>query len=129
MIAQHTDWNTIPIERVADGIERQMIWGERLMVCRLRFAPGTITAVHTHVHEQITLVEQGRVEFTIGPDPHRFGRRCAVLPITAQSWGDDAGRRSGADRYLLAATRGLPEIKKRGPALLTPFFMLRGRSS
>ncbi len=65
MIYQHTDWLTVPIEHVADGIERQMIWGERLMVCRLRFAPGTVTAVHTHVHEQITLVEQGRVEFTI----------------------------------------------------------------
>jgi quercetin dioxygenase-like cupin family protein len=65
MIFQHTDWTTIPTEHVAEGIERQMIWGERLMVCRLRFAPGTVTAVHTHVHEQITLVERGRVEFTI----------------------------------------------------------------
>jgi quercetin dioxygenase-like cupin family protein len=62
---QHHDWTTIPIERVADGIERQMIWGDRLMVCRIRFAPGTVTAVHSHVHEQITLVERGRVEFTI----------------------------------------------------------------
>ena len=25
-----------------------MICGEQLMVCRLRFAPGTVTAVHTH---------------------------------------------------------------------------------
>ena len=59
------DWTSIPVEHIADGIERQMIWGERLMVCRLRFAPRVITAVHSHPHEQMTLVISGRVLFTI----------------------------------------------------------------
>ena len=59
------DWATIPVERIADGIERQMIWGERVMVCRLRFAPRVVTSVHSHPHQQITLVESGRVLFTI----------------------------------------------------------------
>ena len=59
------DWASIPVERIADGIERQMIWGERLMVCRLRLAPRVVTATHSHPHEQITLVEKGRVLFTI----------------------------------------------------------------
>lgn len=62
---QHRDWSTIPTERIGDGIERQMIWGERLMVCRLRLAPHVVTAVHSHLHEQITLVERGRVAFFI----------------------------------------------------------------
>jgi quercetin dioxygenase-like cupin family protein len=62
---QHRDWSSIPIERIADGIERQMIWGEQLMVCRLRIAPGVVTAIHAHPHEQITLVEQGRVRFIV----------------------------------------------------------------
>lgn len=62
---QHRDWAGIPVERIADGIERQMIWGDRLMVCRLRFSPHVVTAVHSHPHEQITLVERGRVQFTI----------------------------------------------------------------
>jgi quercetin dioxygenase-like cupin family protein len=63
---QHRDWTTIPVETIGEGIERQMIWGERLMVCRLRLAPRVVTAVHSHAHEQITLVERGRVVFTIG---------------------------------------------------------------
>lgn len=63
---QHRDWSTIPVEQVADGIERQMIWGDRVMVCRLRFRPHVVTSVHSHPHEQITLVERGRVRFTIG---------------------------------------------------------------
>jgi len=62
---QHRDWATIPVERLADGIERQMIWGARLMVCRLRFDPRVVTAVHSHPHEQITIVERGRVKFTV----------------------------------------------------------------
>jgi quercetin dioxygenase-like cupin family protein len=63
--AVQQDWATIPAQRVADGIERQLICGDRMMVCRLRFAPGVVTAVHSHPHEQITLVERGRVRFTV----------------------------------------------------------------
>ena len=59
------DWTTVPVERIADGVERQMIWGERLMICRLRLAPRVVTNVHSHPHEQMTLVMSGRVLFTI----------------------------------------------------------------
>ena len=59
------NWASIPATPVADGIERQMVYGERLMVCRLRFAPHVVTAVHSHPHEQIVLVERGRVRFTV----------------------------------------------------------------
>ena len=62
---RHADWASVPVEHIADGIERRMIWGERLMVCRLHFAPHTVTAVHPHPHEQITIVERGRVMFTV----------------------------------------------------------------
>ncbi len=62
---QHASWDTIPSERIADGLERRMIWGERLMACRLRFAPHVVTAVHTHPHEQITIVLEGRLRFTV----------------------------------------------------------------
>jgi quercetin dioxygenase-like cupin family protein len=62
---QHRKWAVIPVEPLAAGIERQMIWGDRVMICRLRFQPGVVTAVHSHPHEQITIVERGRVRFTI----------------------------------------------------------------
>ena len=67
-VFQHRDWSSIPVEQIADGIERQMIWGEQLMVCRLRIAPRVVTAIHAHPHEQITLVERGRVRFTVNGD-------------------------------------------------------------
>jgi quercetin dioxygenase-like cupin family protein len=61
----HRNWADVPVERIADGIERQMVWGERLMVCRLSLAPRVVTPVHAHTHEQVTLVEQGRVLFSV----------------------------------------------------------------
>lgn len=65
LTAQQCDWTTIPAERIAEGIDRQLFWGDRIMVCRLRIAPHTVTAVHSHPHEQITMVERGRVRYTI----------------------------------------------------------------
>ena len=59
------DWATIPSEAIDEGITRQMMWGERVMICRLTFEPGVVTAVHSHPHEQIVLVERGRVRFSV----------------------------------------------------------------
>jgi quercetin dioxygenase-like cupin family protein len=70
---QQCDWASIPAERIAEGIERQMIWGEQLMVCRLRIAPRVVTPVHSHPHEQITLVEKGRVVFVVEGEPRIVG--------------------------------------------------------
>ena len=62
---QHRDWTSVPAVPIGHGIERQTIWGDQLMVCRLRMPPRVVTAVHAHPHEQITLVERGTVRFTI----------------------------------------------------------------
>ena len=59
------NWATLPVERVAEGIERQMVVGEKLMICRLKIQPRVVTAVHAHAHEQVTMVERGRVLYII----------------------------------------------------------------
>ena len=60
-----TDWTKVPVENVADGIRRQMVVGENVMVCRFTFDPFVVTDVHSHPHEQMTLVVSGKVKFTI----------------------------------------------------------------
>ena len=60
-----TDWSKIPIEKTAEGIERQMVVGKHMMMCRFRFAPFVVTNEHSHPHEQMTLVVQGKVKFII----------------------------------------------------------------
>ena len=67
---QHVDWASVPAEQLAEGIERRMIWGERLMMCRLVLRPHVVTAVHSHPHEQLTYVLSGAFEFTIGDETH-----------------------------------------------------------
>ena len=59
-------WNDVLAERIADGIDRQMIVGDKLMMCRLTLQPHVETPVHSHPHEQMTIVERGRARFTIG---------------------------------------------------------------
>ena len=63
-----TDWGSIPSERIAEGIDRQMVVGENIMICRLRFDPFIVTEAHRHPHEQVTLVIQGKVKFVIEDD-------------------------------------------------------------
>ena len=63
--AQHLSWSTIPVEHPAPGIERQMVVGEQMMICRFRFAPLLVTPEHTHPHEQMSIVVSGRVRFFV----------------------------------------------------------------
>ncbi len=63
--AQHLNWASIPVEHPAEGIERQMVVGERIMIVRFRFVPFLVTPEHTHPHEQMSLVISGRVRFLI----------------------------------------------------------------
>jgi quercetin dioxygenase-like cupin family protein len=83
--AQHTDWTRVPVEQPEEGIQRQMIVGENLMLCRLRIAPGVVTPAHDHPHEQMTLVERGRVLFTIG-DEERIAQAGDVLHFPGGTW-------------------------------------------
>ena len=66
-------WRDIPSQRISEGVDRQMVVGERLMMCRLTLQPHVDTPVHSHPHEQMTLVERGRVRFTIDGRPRVVG--------------------------------------------------------
>lgn len=83
--AKHTDWDKVPVEQLEEGIERQMVIGEKLMICRLRFAPHVVTPAHEHPHEQMTLVEQGSVLFTIGSE-ERVAHTGDVLHFPSGTW-------------------------------------------
>lgn len=82
---QHVNWATVPVEILEEGIERQLVVGDDLMLCRLRFAPNVVTAAHDHPHEQITLVERGRVRFTIGSE-ERIAQAGDVLHFPSGCW-------------------------------------------
>lgn len=60
-----TDWDSIPVEQVSEGIKRQMVVGQNVMMVRFTFDAFLVTPEHTHPHEQMSLVVKGRVKFFI----------------------------------------------------------------
>ena len=80
-----TDWNKIPVETIAEGIDRQMVVGQKIMICRLRFDPFVDTPAHSHPHEQMTLVMQGKAKFILG-DEERVVSAGDVLHIPSNLW-------------------------------------------
>lgn len=83
--AQHLNWSNIPIQHVAEGIERQMVVGENLMICRFRFAPFLVTPEHEHPHEQMSLVVSGRVRFFVEGN-ERMASPGDVLHFPPRCW-------------------------------------------
>ena len=84
-LAKHLNWSNIPVEQVADGIERQMLVGEQMMICRFRFKPFLVTPEHDHPHEQMTIVERGKVRFFI-EGKERIASAGDVLHFPSQCW-------------------------------------------
>jgi quercetin dioxygenase-like cupin family protein len=83
--AQHVNWATVPVERPSAGIERQMVVGSNVMVCRFRFAPLLVTPEHSHPHEQVSLVVRGRVRFFIQGE-ERIASPGDVLHFPPDCW-------------------------------------------
>ncbi len=81
----HTDWDSIPVEQVQEGIQRQMVVGKNVMICRFHFAPNLVTPAHDHPHEQMTLIQKGRVLFTIG-DEQEIVKAGDVLHFPSGTW-------------------------------------------
>ncbi|HJQ32460.1 MAG TPA: cupin domain-containing protein [Pyrinomonadaceae bacterium] len=84
-VAQHVNWETVPVERPSEGIERQMVVGQQLMLCRFRFSPNLVTPEHSHPHEQMSIVVSGKVRFFIEGE-ERIAVPGDVLQFPAECW-------------------------------------------
>ncbi len=48
------------------GVTRRAVWLDGVMVTFFWFEPGSIVPEHAHPNEQITVVTEGAMEFTLG---------------------------------------------------------------
>ena len=62
------NWDEMPAEQVTEHFSRKMIVGENEMLCWLEIKPGAKVPRHSHIHEQISHVLQGRLRFIINDD-------------------------------------------------------------
>ena len=59
-------WDEVPTEQVNPWMERKIVWGEKLMIAKLKFKDGFVVPLHYHVHEQVTQVIAGKMRFWLG---------------------------------------------------------------
>lgn len=75
------------------GVVRRTFDSQHATVVSYRFAPGATFPMHRHPQEQITIVQEGTIEFTVGGQ---------VSTLTPESWsvvgpGLEHGLRAGPE--------------------------------
>ena len=59
----------VPWETVGPGLQRQLHgYDDKIMLVKVRFEPGAVGQLHEHHHSQVTYVESGEFEMTIGDE-------------------------------------------------------------
>jgi len=44
------NWESVPSEDVNPSMSRKIVWGEKLMISRIKFKDGFLVPLHSHVH-------------------------------------------------------------------------------
>ncbi|MBM4168965.1 MAG: cupin domain-containing protein [Ignavibacteria bacterium] len=58
---------------LGNGMKRQMLaYDDQLMLLRVTFVKGTVAAIHNHPHRQVTYVESGAFELTMGDEKRKI---------------------------------------------------------
>ena len=52
-------------KEIFSGIDLRTFWGDNMLLSVADLTPGAILPPHSHPHEQITLVLEGTLEFTL----------------------------------------------------------------
>ena len=74
-------WKDVAVEQLAANIRRRMIVGTKEMLVRWEFVKGAVAARHSHPHEQIVVMVQGKLRLIVGDDETIMGRDdIAVIP-------------------------------------------------
>ena len=58
-------WSEVSEDRLIQGIRRQIVTGEKVMLGRIRYPKGAKVPAHRHVSEQITHVLTGALVFVL----------------------------------------------------------------
>ena len=65
-MVEKLNWEAIPAEQVNPSMSRNLVWGEKVMVAKIKFKDGFLVTQHSHVHEQVTQLISGQMRFWFG---------------------------------------------------------------
>ena len=74
-------------ETLGGGMLRKYVNGVNVTIAQFRLAKGSVVKPHSHKHEQVSIVVQGVVKFTVGNDVYvmRAGDLVHIPPNTIHS--------------------------------------------
>jgi len=57
----------LPWEDLKNGLQRQLFgYDDKVMMLKIKFEKGAVGALHQHMHSQVTYIESGVFDMTIG---------------------------------------------------------------
>ena len=59
-------WQDVEVEQLTPLLTRQMIYGDCLMLSRIKLKKGSIVPLHQHENEQLSYIIEGRIRFYYG---------------------------------------------------------------
>src|SRR5579863_3449 len=59
------NWNAIAEEKMNPLLSRRVIHTEQLTIARLWLGKGSVVPLHSHVNQQVTMLQSGALEFEI----------------------------------------------------------------
>ena len=62
---QHLTWESVKKEQMNDKFWRKVVSGERATVAQLGLSQGCVVPLHQHESEQVSMVMQGAMKFTL----------------------------------------------------------------
>lgn len=62
---QYIPWHTVALEDLNPLLQRQMVWGQEIMLARVLLKKGCIVPEHSHHNEQLTYIVEGALKFWI----------------------------------------------------------------
>lgn len=61
-------WDEVPEEQVNPKMKRKLVYGEKVMIAKMKFKDGFLVPLHSHENEQITEVKSGTIRFWFGAE-------------------------------------------------------------
>jgi len=83
----HVAWDSLPLEKLSEGIARRFLCGERITVAQFELKKGSFVPEHSHENEQISYVLQGVLRFALAGEPVevRAGEMLVIPPNVPHS--------------------------------------------
>lgn len=99
-------WTDLEMEEVRPGVSRCAFGTERAMLVMNRLEPGMETRPHSHDFEQIALVVEGAVRFTVEGETYDVeAGEVLLIPANAEHFGEVIGNRPALNVDVFAPAR------------------------